>query len=491
MNRGFVYNRDRSVRKVKAGHNFFTVFCLYYAISWLSVRFLTVTGKRSVRTISTNGAWEIKNFMKGDQTVVTGFNRAAFAAFLLFQAVFITFSGEAVVAKTTIAQSAHLGGNGNSVRFVTVLSKKVPIRVFTLAKPYRVVIDLPEVRFKFPNGQGRKGRGLVSAYRYGLFAKGKSRIVIDVRVPVEVKKAYVETIKGKNLARMVIDLVKTTPNKFASGLSKPPVVQDTPSREPDHTRSIPEPPASKSSTPSVTGGDTRPVVVIAPGHGGVAPGAIGAKGTLEKNVVLKFARVLRKELLETGLFRVEMTRNTDIYIPLHDRVKIGRAKGASLFISIHADSISRRRRRRNSVRGASVYILSEKASDQEARALAALENRSDIIAGVELPDSENPVTGILIDLAQRETNALSAMFARLHIKQMRGRVKLHGYKVRSAGFRVLKAPDTPSVLLELGYLSSIHDEKNLKSMVWQQKMAKLISNSVKQFFNQRVARSPY
>ena len=186
-----------------------------------------------------------------------------------------------------------------------------------------------------------------------------------------------------------------------------------------------------------------------------------------------------------------MTRDIDTYIALHDRVKYGRHKGGSLFISIHADSISRKRRKRNLVRGASIYILSDKASDKEARALAALENRSDIIAGVELPESENPVSNILIDLAQRETNALSAMFAKLQLKQMRGVVRMHGNRTRSAGFRVLKAPDTPSVLLELGYLSSIYDEKNLKSLKWQKKMAKAIMKSIKTYFNQRVARNPY
>ena len=132
------------------------------------------------------------------------------------------------------------------------------------------------------------------------------------------------------------------------------------------------------------------MIIIDPGHGGVDPGAIGSKGTLEKNVVLSFSRVLRKALLATGRYRVEMTRDTDIYIPLHGRVNYGRNKGGSLFISIHADSISKRRKRRHQVRGASVYILSESGSDAEARALASLENRSDIIAGVELPESDNP-----------------------------------------------------------------------------------------------------
>jgi N-acetylmuramoyl-L-alanine amidase len=394
-------------------------------------------------------------------------------------------------AKSTIAKDVKLGGDGKRVTFAIVLSKKVPIKVFTLTDPYRVVIDLPEVKFQFPAGLGRTGKGLVSAYRYGRFARGKSRIVIDVKVPVEIKKAYVENAKGGKPTRMIVELVKTTEADFSLNLSKRYLMQDLEPKKP-----VVKPKKSRivvATLPDLRTKkkDTRPVIILDPGHGGVDPGAIGSKGTLEKHVVLKFARVLRKQLRATGRYRVEMTRNIDTYIPLHNRVKIGRNKGGSLFISIHADSISRKRGKRNKVRGASIYVLSEEASDMEAKALAAMENRADIIAGVELPESENPVTSILIDLAQRETNALSALFANLQLKQMRGTVKMHGYKMRSAGFRVLKAPDTPSVLLELGYLSSVHDEKNLKSAKWQRKMAKLIVKSINSYFDQSLGRIPY
>ncbi len=397
-------------------------------------------------------------------------------------------------AKTIVASSAQLEGDHKQISFEIELSKKVPIKVFTLSKPYRVVIDLPEVKFRFPAGLGRKGRGLVSAYRYGLFARGKSRIVIDAKVPVVVKQAYVRAESGNQPAKMFIKLVKTTSSIFALNLTKRILMKEL---EPDEPKALAPkaahlPPVTKRASSSTNGtDDDRPVIVIDPGHGGVDPGAIGSKGTLEKNVVLSFSRVLRKALLATGRYRVEMTRDSDTYIPLHGRVDYGRNKSGSLFISIHADSISKRRKRRHRVRGASVYILSESSSDEEARALASLENRSDIIAGVELPELDNPVSSILIDLAQRETNALSLMFARLQIKKMRGKVRLHDKKTRSAGFRVLKAPDIPSILLELGYLSSKYDERNLKSTKWQGRMAKAIVESVHSFFRQRVARNPY
>ncbi len=398
-----------------------------------------------------------------------------------------TTVAKTTVAQTTVAKSARLGGDANRITFAVNLSKKVAIKVFTLGKPYRVIIDLPEVKFQFPSGLGRKGKGLVSAYRYGLFAPGKSRIVIDVKHPVLVTKAQVFAANGDKPAHMEIVLVKTSPDKFALSLAKRNLIKG-PSPKKTETN---KPLAKKKPKIATPKEDPRPMIVIDPGHGGVDPGAIGSKGTLEKKIVLMFSKRLRKQLLATGLYRVAMTRDIDTYIPLHDRVKIGRRNKASLFISIHADSISRKRRRRNKVRGASIYILSDKASDAEAKALAALENRSDIIAGVELPESENPVTNILIDLAQRETNELSYMFAKLQLKQMRGTVKIHGYRTRSAGFRVLKAPDTPSVLLELGYLSSIHDEKNLKSPKWQKKMGNVLLKSIAAYFTQQVAVNPY
>ena len=459
--------------KVFQRHNFFTVLVIVGVKHGLIHKIPAYYGTESPCMNGNNKERDLMNDHK--YSPVSFVSNVPLAGGLLVLLVLVCFLlASPVQAKTTIAKSASLGGNEKQATFETILSKKVPIKVFTLDKPYRVVIDLPEVKFKFPAGLGRKGKGMVSAYRYGLFAKGKSRIVIDVKVPVLIKKAYVTTPTSGKPARMIIKLARTTEAKFALSLSKRYLMQDL---EPDKPAAVvksapPVVPAKQAPKPQNGGPGSRHVIIIDAGHGGVDPGAIGSKGTLEKNVVLAFSKILRKELLATGRYKVEMTRDIDTYIPLHERVKIGRNKGGSLFISIHADSISKRRRRRNRVRGASIYILSDKASDKEAKALAALENRSDIIAGVELPESANPVSNILIDLAQRETNALSAMFAKIQLKNMRGTVKLHGYKTRSAGFRVLKAPDTPSVLLELGYLSSIHDEKNLKSVKWQKKMAK-------------------
>lgn len=469
------------------GHNFFTVFLivvLKYAVILKNLEYDDVESHCvPAHRQKKRGAMKYPAMMTPG-TLAACSPRSLSLLFLT--AVLFMGIATPTIAKTTVAKNARLGGDEKRITFAIVLSKKVPIKVFTLANPYRVVIDLPEVKFQFPSGLGRKGKGLVSAYRYGLFAPGKSRIVIDVKGPVLVAKAQVIAATRQKPARMEIELVKTNEAKFSLSLSKRYLMQDL---EPKSVAI--KVPAANPAKNAKNKSDTRPVIILDPGHGGVDPGAIGSKGTLEKNIVLNFSRILRKQLLATGRYRVEMTRDIDTYIPLHNRVKFGRSKGASLFISIHADSISRKRRRRNKVRGASIYILSEKASDEEARTLAALENRSDIIAGVELPESENPVSSILIDLAQRESNALSLMFAKLQLKHMRGSIKMHGYRTRSAGFRVLKAPDTPSILLELGYLSSIHDERNLKSKKWLRKMAKTVVKSIHSFFNQRIARNPY
>jgi N-acetylmuramoyl-L-alanine amidase len=383
----------------------------------------------------------------------------------------------------TIAKGARLGGDESRTEFVAELSRKVAVEVFTLGNPYRVIVDLPEVQFKFPAGEGRSGKGLVTAYRFGTFAPGKSRIVIDVKAPVQVETAAVEDARDGQPVRLVVSLTKTGEAEFQKTLAA--------RRAKEASSAVAQPAAVEApQDKSADRKDPRPLIVLDAGHGGIDSGAIGNGGTLEKDVVLAFSKLLKGKIEVGGRFRVKLTREIDTYIPLHERVRISRAAGADLFISIHADSLPRRKRRMQ-VRGASVYVLSERASDEEAQELASSENRADIIAGVELPDSEDPVTGILIDLAQRETNGLSALFGQLQIKQMKGVVPMHGDFTRSAGFRVLKAPDVPSVLIELGYISSPHDEKSLTSDKWLDSAADTVQKSVASFFSTRIARNPF
>ena len=412
-------------------------------------------------------------------------------------------TGFAESGKGVHAVAARLGGGAERTRFVVDLTRSVDYTAKVLADPYRVIVDLPEVNFDFPPGLGRMGRGLVKEYRYGQYGEGKSRIVLDVTGPVLVAKSFVITAKNNQPARLVIDLHRTDARKFADAARK----RDAKARR-EKSRAteiaavlqkmiaaapklqVPRPTAKpKKAAPSPKTvakprkRDGKPVIIIDPGHGGVDPGAIGRRGTAEKSVTLAFSRTLRDKLKASGRYRVYLTRDSDRFIRLRDRVKFARQKGGHLFISVHADSIKRGR-----ASGSTVYTLSDKASDREAAALAAKENRADIIAGVTLKKESNAVTGILIDLAQRETKNHSIHFARQLVERIRGVSKVRKKSMRQAGFRVLKAPDVPSVLVELGFLSSRRDEAKLRSKAWRKKMAGAVKKAVDRYFKTRLAR---
>jgi N-acetylmuramoyl-L-alanine amidase len=231
-------------------------------------------------------------------------------------------------------------------------------------------------------------------------------------------------------------------------------------------------------------GDLRPVVVIDPGHGGIDPGTRAPSGELEKDLTLGFATVLRSKLEATGKYRVMMTRADDTFIELSERVQVARQQRAQLLISIHCDALARGE---GEAQGATVYTLSDQASDAEAQRLADAENRADVIAGVDLADEPNEIADILIDLAQRETKSFSAAFARDVVKDMSATARMHKHPLKSAGFRVLKAPDVPSVLIELGYVSNARDLKQLVSETWRSHTADAIVRAVQAYFTTRVA----
>jgi N-acetylmuramoyl-L-alanine amidase len=224
----------------------------------------------------------------------------------------------------------------------------------------------------------------------------------------------------------------------------------------------------------------RFTIVIDPGHGGIDGGAEGLNGTIEKNVTLAFATELRDKLAAVGKYDVFMTRDTDEYLRLDDRVRIARQHEADLLISIHADTISVK-----GIRGATVYTVSDKASDPEAQALADRENLSDQFAGMVIKNDNKEVTDILIDLIRRETHTFSMSFAHTLVGQLSTSVGLINNPQRSAGFKVLKAPDVPSVLVELGYLSNAKDEAQLLDVEWRGKAAQSITNAVALFASAR------
>jgi N-acetylmuramoyl-L-alanine amidase len=224
--------------------------------------------------------------------------------------------------------------------------------------------------------------------------------------------------------------------------------------------------------------------VLDPGHGGIDNGAKAHGGHHEKALVLEFALMLRDKLERTGKFRVVMTRTDDTFVTLADRVKLARARKAQLFISIHCDALARGD---GDAQGATVYTVSDTASDAEAARLADVENRADVIAGVDLSSEPNDIADILIDLAQRETKSFSTQFSRTLVGELKSTAKLHKNPLRSAGFKVLKAPDVPSVLLELGYVSNRNDLKQLTSDTWRHRTGDAIVQAIGTYFTTRVA----
>jgi len=373
-----------------------------------------------------------------------------------------------------IASDGRVVGDDNRTRFVLDLTGEVDLSAFTLAEPYRVVVDLPEIDFRLPAGTGTTGRGLVSDWRYGQFAAGRSRIVLDVTGPVKIDKAFVLPAVENQPARLVLDLLKTSAAAFDEEQRKSQLARDTANEAPvQKADQLPPPDRSKRE---------KPLLVIDPGHGGVDSGTVSASGVMEKDIVLAFAKKLQERLERTGKVAVLLTRTDDTFLPLAARVQFGRDHAADLFLSIHADS-----EHVGSVRGATVYTLSDKASDQEAAALAAKENASDLIAGLDLQQEADDVTDILVDLTRRETRNFSASFAGGLVGDLASATRMIKNPRRSAGFQVLRAHDVPSVLLEIGYLSNDQDEKLLTSEEWRLRVADAVTQAVLRFFGQKYA----
>jgi len=377
-----------------------------------------------------------------------------------------------------VVMSARIGDHADRTRFVVELSDPIDLRTFTLSNPNRVVIDMPSVQWHLNGPPLPSGHGSIRSYRYGLFRPGNSRFVIDLNRPVSISDPLVLPPENGLGYRVVIDLFPTTQAKFDQTAGWP---ADLKAREASAQRlaSLPQPIAPALAS-------ARKTIVIDPGHGGIDSGTNGVNGLLEKNLVLDEGLRLAKALRRNPSYTVYMTRDTDVFIPLRERVNIGRAHHADLFVSLHADSNPG-----SDVSGLSVYTLSESGSDKEAAALARKENQSDVIAGVDLGGENSAVAPILIDLEQRDTMNKSSRFAQLIVNSLsRATDILPRQPHRSAAFVVLKAPDVPSVLIELGYLSNSSDADQMNTAQWRNGVADAIASAIERHFAPATVATP-
>lgn len=393
-----------------------------------------------------------------------------------------------------VALAARVLQSGDVTRLSFEVSAPVEPRAFVLADPARVIVDLPEMRFDLPASQppaaaaGQRGArsgpagpapqratGLIASYRFGAVGPGRARVVIDLAGPARIVHAASEP-GPEGRSRLVIDLAPTDAVSFAvaamEGRGKQAQAQAQ-----GPSQSAPQAPSGADGLADRPARGERPLIVIDPGHGGVDVGAQAPGRPAEKEIVLEFARALARKLEETGRFATLLTREGDVFVSLPERVRVARMAGAQLFLSIHADSLNE-----TSVSGATVYTVSDKASDAHAARLAEKENLADKAAGFETMEDSSEVSDILFDLTRRETRAYSHVFARTLVSVWKEAAGLNKNPHRSAGFRVLQAPDVPSALLELGYISHQKDAELMNTPAWRDRTAGAVARSIEAFF---------
>ncbi|MDI1228072.1 MAG: N-acetylmuramoyl-L-alanine amidase [bacterium] len=414
-----------------------------------------------------------------------------------------------------------LGAGGT--RVTVDLAIKSDFRAFHLANPYRIVLDLPSSKWVAAKS-GLMSGGLIRGYRSGILEGGITRVIFDLGRAATISNAVFLPKSSFDKNRVVIDLVPSSANMFNARLpqvygsrdirqpaatpaqtsaqssrptssyareqdriiSRAPVPAEDADvtgeitgtvrmREPVSTSRAPE---NRTAAPMSRRQARKYVVVIDAGHGGEDPGAAGRNGVIEKRITLAVAKELERQLSETGRYRAVLTRSTDKYIKLRERVAIAKRAKADLFISIHADKIGR-----TGVRGASIYTLSQNASDNETARLADQENNSGVVAGVDLANESQDVADILLDLAMREKMNESNLLAKYIDQAFRDKsIRLLPNSHRAAGFAVLKAPDVPAALIETGFLSNPEEAKLLSTSAFQRRIASAMLDGVDAYF---------
>ncbi|MCQ2913973.1 MAG: N-acetylmuramoyl-L-alanine amidase [Alphaproteobacteria bacterium] len=389
-------------------------------------------------------------------------------------------------------------------RVVFDLSEESRYKAFTLTQPNRLVIDIFDDA-KVSGETNIEKKDFIKDIRSSNTDNG-TRIVVEFDSPVFISRDFALKPSGNFGHRLVIDTkIGQSPAKTldqlvsqAINIEEPvkPKTQEYPKANPKAANNyaplkVAKPEKKVEYYPAPKYAKTKPkteksqkqIVVIDAGHGGVDPGALGVSGVFEKNITLSMAKQIRNILERSGKYKILLTRETDVFIPLYDRRMFAKKQNADLFISIHADST-----RRSDARGFSIYTVSDKASDKEAEKLAERENRADIINGVDFGNNTKEVQDILLSLAQRETLNYSVQFADAVVDELKqdGSVKLLSSNAHKfAGFAVLKDPGVPSALVEMGFLSNREEEKLLKQSWYREKLASLIVRAIDYYFENR------
>jgi len=406
------------------------------------------------------------HFRNGEKATTISSGVRQWLALAVFFFVGLFQIGAALAAeqndKPLTALTFRMAGDDLRTRIVVMFDHEPTLTTRLFDNPYRLVIELPETRFGFDE-KSVEARGLVSHVRYGLAGKGRSRLILTLRGPFKVEDLRVLKNESASGYRLVADIVASSDREFAAQLQGHSEITSSTERK-------------TAAATDIGKSEARPfTVMIDPGHGGIDSGAESLSGIKEKDLTLAFGVELRDRLAQEKGVQVLMTRDDDTYLRLSERVRIARQHEADLFISIHADTINQ-----NDIRGATVYTISDKASDAVARAMAERENKSDNLGGA-APDEMPEVADILLDLTRRETHTFSLSFAEKVISHLQGQVNLINNPHRFAGFQVLRAPDVPSVLIEIGYLSNAEDEKLISNPEWRKKLADRLALAIKSF----------
>lgn len=392
--------------------------------------------------------------------------------FALILLLFISFSGFSSTAAETEIRSIKLAGEQNKIRIAFRLSGDVEFSHFSLSAPYRLVIDFENSKIKLGEDVVSGAPGFLQTMRFGKIESGAERVIIRSSKPFLVEQSFRAQPTGDGTQTIVFDLKSSGEGAFRLALAREAATKLIKEKE----KPTPKIEPTRETLPLE---GRLPRIVIDPGHGGIDGGAsaVGRRDIVEKRVVLAFAKKLEAALNSTGEFDVKLTRSDDRFLSLSRRVEIARNFNADLFVSIHADSFPQDR----SVRGATIYTLSDRASNEIAAAIAATENESDFVAGYTFKDVPDDVVNILFDLTRRETEALSVGFAQHMIRELRPDIRFFKNPHQTAAFRVLKVPDIPSALVELGFLSNSEDATRISSLEWRQKTAKLMAEAISSY----------